>query len=140
MKELICTFAGCLGALIAKIYGGWDSAMTTLLIVMSIDYISGLAVAGIFKKSSKTDSGALSSRAGFKGPCRKVMELLIVLVAYRIDLSLGVSYVKDASIIAFIVNEIISITENAGLMGVPLPKAITRAIDVLTDKEESLNK
>ena len=71
---------------------------------------------------------------GWKGLCRKGMILLIVLVAYRLDLILGVNYIRDTVIIGFIANETISITENAGLMGVPLPKAIQRAIDILNDE------
>lgn len=136
MKEYVCTMFGLIGALIARLYGGWDSAMATLIIVMAVDYISGLTVAGVFRKSLKTASGALSSYIGLKGLCKKAMELLIVLVAYRLDLALGVDYIKNASIIAFIANEVISITENAGLMGIPLPKAITKAIDVLTDQSD----
>lgn len=75
MKETICTITGIVGSFITGMFGGWSAAMTTLLIFMAVDYISGLAVAGIFKKSTKTDSGALESRAGWKGLCRKCMTL-----------------------------------------------------------------
>ena len=64
------------------------------------------------------------------------MILLIVLIAYRLDLAIGTSYIRDAVIIGFIANELISIVENAGLMGVPMPGVITKAIDVLTKKAE----
>lgn len=60
-----------------------------------------------------------------------------VLVAYRIDLILGLDYIRNAVIIAFITNELISLVENAGLMGVPLPAVITKAIDILQKKSES---
>ena len=123
------------GSLIAGAFGGWDGVFVTLLIFMAADYISGLAVALVFKKSPKTKSGGGSSRVGWKGLCRKGMTLLIVLVAYRLDLILGVNYIRDTVMIGFITNETISITENAGLMGVPLPKVIQRAIDILNDKE-----
>lgn len=136
MKELICTAAGVTGSFIAGIFGGWTHAMTTLLILMAIDYISGLAVAGVFKKSTKTDSGALESRAGWKGLCKKGMTMLFVLIAYRLDLEIGTNYIKDAVCIGFIANELISIVENAGLMGIPIPTTITKAIDVLKNKSE----
>ena len=136
MKELICTAAGVTGSFIAGIFGGWSHAMTTLLILMAIDYISGLAVAGVFKKSTKTDSGALESRAGWKGLCKKGMTMLFVLIAYRLDLEIGTNYIKDAVCIGFIANELISIVENAGLMGIPIPTTITKAIDVLKNKSE----
>ena len=135
MKTSICTTLGMIGSLIAGAFGGWDGAFITLLIFMCIDYVSGLAVALVFKNSPKTQSGGGSSRVGWKGLCRKGMTLLIVLVAYRLDLVLGTSYIRDTVMIGFIANETLSITENAGLMGVPLPKVIVKAIDILNDKE-----
>lgn len=139
MKNVICTTIGIVGGFIARLFGGWDAALTTLLLAMAIDYLSGLIVAGVFHKSKKTASGALESRAGWKGLCRKGMSLLIVLIAHRLDLAIGVSYIRDAVIIGFIANETISIVENAGLMGLPLPEAITKAIDVLRRKAEDIH-
>ena len=117
-------------------FGGWDTGLITLLIFMGIDYFSGLVVAGVFHKSNKTESGALESKAGWKGLCRKCMTLLFVLIAYRLDLAIGVDYIRNAVIIGFMANELISIVENAGLMGLPLPDAINKAIDVLTEQKE----
>lgn len=134
MKTSICTVVGAIGGCIATLFGGWDAGLVTLIIFMVIDYLSGLAVAGIFHKSKKTESGTLESRAGFKGLCRKCMTLLFVLIAYRLDIVIGSDYIRDAVIIGFIANETISIVENAGLMGIPLPGVITKAIDVLTLK------
>ena len=122
---------GLVGGFIAMAFGGWSDALITLMIFMSVDYVTGLIVAGIFKKSKKSENGALESRAGFKGLCRKGVALLIVLVAVRLDIVMQTSYIKDAVIIAFIANEGISIIENAGLMGIPVPGIIARAIDVL---------
>lgn len=140
VKEIVCTMVGILGSAIASAFGGWDTGMVTLMIFMGVDYFSGFIVAGVFKNSKKTESGALQSRVGWKGLCRKGMSLLIVLVAYRLDLMIGTNYIRDAVIIGFIANEAISITENAGLMGITLPKPIIKAIDVLTTKAESEGK
>lgn len=134
MKSAICTAIGVVGGFIANLFGGWDAALTTLVLAMAIDYASGLIVAGVFHKSKKTESGALESRTGWKGLCRKGMSLLIVLIGHRLDLAIGVNYIREAIIIGFIANETISIVENAGLMGLPLPAVITKAIDVLTQK------
>lgn len=134
MKEGLCTGIGIAGGFIASLFGGWDAALVTLLIFMLIDYISGLVVAGVFHNSKKTENGALESKAGWKGLCRKCMTLLFVLIAYRLDLALGVNYARDGVIIGFMANELISIVENAGLMGLPLPAAITKAVDILTKK------
>lgn len=125
---------GLIGGTIATLFGGWDSSLTTLVIFMAIDYITGLIVAGVFNKSEKTENGALESRAGFKGLCRKGVMLLIVLVACRLDMTLGSDFVRDCVIIAFIANETISIIENASLMGIPMPKVLVNAIELLKAK------
>lgn len=126
---------GTIGGAIAWALGGWSDSLTTLIIFMAIDYVSGLTVAGVFKKSKKSANGALESRAGFKGLIRKGMALLVVLIACRLDLLIGSSsFVRDSVIIAFIVNETVSIFENMGLMGIPLPSAILKAIDILKEK------
>lgn len=134
MKTYICSLIGAAGAAFTSFFGGWSAGLATLILFMVIDYVSGLIVAGVFKNSQKTDSGALESRAGWKGLCRKCMTFIYVLVAYRLDLIIGTNYIRDAVIIAFVVNELISITENAGLMGLPLPDVITKAIDILQSK------
>lgn len=137
MKEGICTGIGIIGGLIASLFGGWDAGLATLIIFMAVDYLSGLIVAGVFHKSSKTDSGALESKICWKGLCRKCMTLVFVLVAYRLDLVINTNYIRDTVIIAFIANELISIVENAGLMGLPMPDVITKAIDILQKKPDS---
>lgn len=136
MKEIICTGIGILGGCITTLFGGWDTGLVTLIIFMTIDYISGLAVAGIFHNSKKSKTGTLESKAGFKGLCRKCMILFFVLIAYRLDLIIHSNYIRDSVIIGFIANESISIIENAGLMGIPLPEVITRAVDVLKNKKD----
>lgn len=136
MKAGLTTCIGVVGAAISSLFGGWDAALTTLMIFMGIDYVTGLIVAGVFHNSEKSENGALESRAGWKGLCRKGMTLLIVLVACRLDLVMGSNFIRDAVVIAFIANETISIIENGGLMGVPIPAAIMRAIDILKNKAE----
>lgn len=130
MKDTICTVIGLIGGAIAALFGGWDTALQTLVIFMAIDYITGLVVAGVFHASPKTKTGALESKAGWKGLIRKGETLLIVLVACQLDAVIGGSFVRDAAIIGFSANEAISIVENAGLMGLPIPAAITKAIDI----------
>ena len=140
IKVIVLTATGMIGSAISGFFGGWTSAMTTLIIFMAIDYVTGLVVAGVFKKSGKSESGGLESRAGWKGLCRKGMVLLILLVACRLDLAIGTTYIKDAVCIAFVANETISIVENAGLMGVPIPSIIVKAIDILKKKGDNDDK
>ena len=135
-KHMICTAIGAVGSFIASIFGGWDTALATLLIFMAVDYITGLLVAGVFHASPKSENGALESKAGFKGLIRKGLVLVVILVACRMDMLLGVNYIRDAACIAFIVNEPISMVENFGLMGVPFPEPIKEAIELLQKKGE----
>ena len=130
-------FTGVIGSWIASFFGGWDTALVTLIISMGVDYVTGLIVAGVFHASEKTKNGALESGTGWKGLCKKGVTLRVVLVACRLDLVMGSNFIRDGVVIAFIANETISITENAGLMGIPVPAVIIRAIDVLKQKSES---
>ena len=139
-KEVIFTTTGIIGAFIAQLFGGWTQGMTTLVILMIVDYIMGILVAAVFGTSKKTDDGKLESRAGWKGLVRKGVTLLIVLVATRIDLMLESNFVRDAAVIGFAANELLSIVENAGLMGIPMPAVVTNAIEVLQKKATENNE
>lgn len=68
------------------------------------------------------------------------MSLLVVLVACRLDAIIGSSFIRDATVIAFVCNETISIIENAGLMGVPVPKVLVEAVDVLRQRAEKAER
>lgn len=136
VKATVLTIVGVVGGFITNLLGGWTSDMQTLLILMGIDIVMGLLIAGFWKKSEKSPTGTINSLSMAKGLVRKGVYLLIILVAYRLDLSLNADYIRTAVIIAFIVNEVISIIENAGIMGVPIPGVIKRAIEVLKNKSE----
>ena len=133
MKEWICALVGAVGGWLAWMFGGWDAAMLSLLIFMGVDYLTGLIVAAV-GKSPKTQGGGLSSKIGWKGLAKKCVVLLLVLVAARLDAVLDVHYVRAGVCVAFMCNELISILENAGLMGIRLPDVLTRAIELLQQK------
>ena len=136
IKTAILSGIGIAGSAIANLLGGWDTALQTIIIFMAIDYLTGLIVAGVFKKSQKTETGGLESRVGWKGLCRKGMTLLIILVATQLDRMAGTDVIRNAVIIGYIANEALSIIENAGLMGLPVPKFLQNAIDILKKKSE----
>lgn len=141
MKEIaFCSLSGIGGAIISTLYGGWSSAMTTLVIFMGIDYLTGIICAVIFKKSKKSDGGGLESGAAWKGLCKKCVTLLLVLMAYRLDIEAKTTFIKDAVCIAFIVSEGISILENAVLMGLIIPKPLRDALDLLKSKSDGGDK
>ena len=139
LKVGICTGFGLVGSGIAAAFGGWDAGLMTLVILMAIDYLTGFLVAAIWHKSPKSENGTLESKAGWKGLCRKGVTLLIVLIGAQLDKLLGVDFVRNAVIIGYSVNELISIIENAGLMGVPVPDVLQKAIEILQKKGESQN-
>ncbi len=134
MKESICTALGVVGAAISWAFGGWDAAMAALMVCISVDYISGSLVALVFHKSTKSETGAYNSAYGLKGLCKKGLMLLFVLVAVQIDKLLGSAYVRDAVCIGFCSNEILSIVENLGHAGVPMPQAVVKALEQLQKK------
>lgn len=131
MKESFCTALGVIGAALAAAFGGWDAAMTALMVCISVDYISGSVVALVFHASRKSETGAYNSAYGLKGLCKKGLMLLFVMVGVQIDLLLGADYIRDAVCIGFCANEILSIVENLGLAGVPMPQAVTKALEQL---------
>ena len=139
VKLTVLGIIGAIGSSIVNLLGGWTSDLETLMIMMGIDFAMGLLIAAIWKKSEKSKTGALSSWSAWKGLCRKGVSLLFVLIAHRLDLALGANYIRTAVIIGFIINELISITENAGIMGVPIPDVITKAIDMLKQRSEGDN-
>ena len=114
--------------------------MTTLVIFMLIDYITGILVAAVFKKSNKTEDGGLESKAGWKGLIRKFSTLLIVLISIRLNIIFNTTIISNCVVFTFLANELLSLLENVGLMGIPLPSVLTEVISVLNKKGESYVK
>ena len=140
MKYKLITITGLAGSSVVSLLGGWDTVLQTLVIFMVIDWITGgILLPGVFGKSPKSPNGALESRAGWKGLCRKCMTLLYVLIAVRLDTLMGTEYLRDAVCIGFILNEAVSIIENAGLMGIPLPGVLKKAVDILKEQSGDVN-
>lgn len=129
------------GGAIAGLYGGWSALLTVLVSVMAIDYLTGLAT-GIAHKSTKTESGGLSSKAGFVGLIKKGMIMAVVLLATMIDKAIGSEGMvfQSAAACFYIANEGISILENAVLLGLPVPDIMRSALDSLKKKGDATEK
>ena len=134
MKETICTLLGLLGSGLCWAFGGWDAALSALVICMSVDYISGSLVALVFHNSRKSETGAYNSAYGLKGLCKKCLMLLFVIAAVQADHLTGSDFIRDAVCIGFCTNEILSIVENLGLAGIPMPQAVVKALEQLQSK------
>jgi len=136
MKDTASAVVGMTVGMLSWLVGGLDTPILALILCMGVDYLTGLIVAGIFHTSPKTKGGGLDSQVGWRGLARKFVTLLIVVVANLADVLLGLHYVRDAVIAAFCANECISILENAGLMGIRIPKVLTAALEKLTEEAE----
>lgn len=122
--------------LIGWLFGGWTLILQTLVFLMAVDYITGV-IAAIFKKSNKTKSGKLSSKAGFKGLAKKFMVLVVCAIAYRIDILLKAENLLYNTVLLFYVsNEGISILENIINMGVKVPDKLKNVIESIKEDKE----
>ena len=131
VKQVISIVIGALTTGLLKVIGEPTQDLKILLLLMVIDLLVGFPVSAVWHKSSKTKSGKVSSKVMFKGIVKKILTLVLVVVAYQIDILLGYNVIRHVAIIAFIVQEIISIIENIAITGIKSPEIITKALDVL---------
>lgn len=131
LKNIVSLATGTIGSLLINLIGKPTDELLTLIILMIIDLVVGFLISAIWQKSSKTDSGKLSSRVMFKGIVKKFLTLVIVVIAYQLDILLAMSVIRHLVIIAFIIEEILSITENIAITGIKIPTIISKALDVL---------
>ncbi|PEW62066.1 holin [Bacillus cereus] len=125
LKTFIATFGGFCGYFL----GGWDAVLKILVTMAIVDYITGVIAAGY--------NGKLKSKVGFKGIAKKVVLFLLVGVAAQLDAAIGSnSAIREATIFFFMGNELLSILENAGRMGIPLPQPLTSAVEILGGKSK----
>lgn len=140
IKNGILVGLAVFGSFATNALGGWDASLQVLIALMVADYITGVLVAAVWHKSSKSSSGTLNSVAGFKGILKKCMILMLVWIGVLLDNATGASYIRMAVILFFIGNEGISLLENLGLMGVPFPAFLQRALEALRDKGDKGNE
>ena len=140
IKNGILAGLSVIGSFAANALGGWDASLQVLIALMVADYITGVLVAAVWHKSSKSSSGTLNSVAGFKGILKKCAILLLVWIGVLLDQALGSAYARTAVVLFFIGNEGISLLENLGLMGVPFPAFLQRALEALRDQGDKGNE
>ena len=131
LKNIVSIVTGAIGSLLINLIGKPTDDLIILLVLMIIDLIVGFLISAIWQKSTKTDSGKLSSSVMFKGIVKKFFTLVIVVIAFQLDKLLVMNVIRHIVIIAFIVEEVLSITENIAITGIKIPTIITKALDVL---------
>ena len=131
LKSIVSIVTGTIGTLLINLIGKPTDDIIILIVLMIIDLIVGFLISAIWQKSSKTDSGKLSSSVMFKGIVKKFLTLVIVVIAYQLDILLAMNVIRHIVIIAFIVEEVLSITENIAITGIKIPTIITKALDAL---------
>ena len=144
LKYIIELIISTLGAMLINIIGKPTDELMILLLLIIIDLITGTLVSAVWHKSSKTKSGKISSRAMFKGIVKKILTLVIVVIAYQLDILLKVNIIRYIVIITLIIEEIISIIETITLTGLKVPAIISKGLDILerrlTDEFSDSNK
>lgn len=129
MENLFKTIVGVGGAVVSFLFGGWSSLLSILLTFVVLDYLSGIAAAA--------KEGKLRSDIGLWGIARKVAIFAVVAVAHLVDSTLGDAHLfRDAAVFFYLANELLSITENLGRVGAPIPPAVQRAVEILRGKSE----
>lgn len=141
MKEKILQALAAAAGAVASFFCGIPPVMWVLIAVMSLDYVTGL-LCGIMGVSEKTPHGHLSSTEAFKGLMKKVLILIVVLLAALLDravaMGAGIEFaaVTGATCLWFIASEGISILENAVKLGVPVPAVLTKILELMKSKSD----
>ncbi|MDE6746914.1 MAG: phage holin family protein [Oscillospiraceae bacterium] len=130
MNNVIKAILAAICALFGFLFGDRDGLMIALIGLIVMDYISGIIAAVVEKK--------LSSEVGAKGIAKKIFMLLIVAVANIVDINvIGEGHVlKSVTVVFYIANECISLIENAGRLGVPVPKKLLDVLEQLKNKDK----
>lgn len=142
MKETMLQAVAAVGGAVLSFFCGMPPVMWVLVAVMSLDYLTGI-ICGIMGVSEKTEHGHLASSAAFRGLMKKVLIIIVVLLAALLDkavsMGAGVEFaaVTGATCLWFIASEGISVLENVVKMGVPVPEILTRALELMKNKGES---
>lgn len=121
-KNVVLAAFAAAGGIVAYLFGPWDALLVALLAAIVLDYLTGVAVAAVQR--------TLSSAVGWRGLLKKAVILLIVCLGTLLDRLLEDSNgaVRAAVCLFYIANEGLSVLENAGALGLPLPETLKRAL------------
>ena len=136
-RESISVLCGSIGAFLGSLFGGFDMALRVALIFMVSDWVIGVLVTLVFKSSSKTEDGKLSSKVMFTGLMKKGFMLTMVLIGHNLDLLLGMEIIRMGVCYYIIAMELTSLMESWSISGLPHPKLFDKILEVLNEKSDS---
>jgi toxin secretion/phage lysis holin len=129
-KQPIVLALSVIGSFTSFLFGGWDSLVVILVCLVMIDYVTGVIASAL--------EGKLSSKVGFHGIAKKVLIFIMVAVSHLLDVVIGWDnhLLRDMTIFFYLVNEFISIVENASRTGIPIPEFLIKAIEMLKNRSK----
>lgn len=127
-KTMLQTVVAVGGSLLTYLFGGWSALLSVLVSFVVVDYITGVLAAAL--------EGKLNSETGIKGIVKKILIFTFVAIGNLLDIAIGSggSICKNAVIYFFLSNELLSIVENAGRIGLPIPEVLRKAVEILNEK------
>lgn len=132
MKVILMVMVDIAETLLHATFGEWNSAMTTLLIFMTMDYLACMVIKKLYKCDTKAKN--LKCKTGWKGISKKCMLIVFIMAAHRIDLLMTTQYIRNIVVVAFITNELLSLIESAKMMGIRVPQIFMTTIEILREK------
>ena len=130
MAKWFYSVTAVFGGVIGYLTGQWNAPMYALLVLMGIDFVTGI-IKGAMSKSEKTENHGLQSSVMFIGLLRKSTCLLVVAAAHWMDIVLDITVIRDACVMCFIANELLSLIENCGAIGIPIPEKLRNCVEEL---------
>ena len=130
MAKWFYSITAVFGGVIGYLTGVWNAPMYALLVLMAIDFVTGV-IKGAMSKSEKTENHGLQSSVMFVGLLRKVTCLLVVAASHWMDIVLDITVIRDACVMCFIANELLSLIENCGAIGIPIPEKLRNCVEEL---------
>ena len=130
MAKWFYSITAVFGGVIGYLTGQWNAPMYALLVLMGIDFVTGV-IKGAMAKSEKTENHGLQSSVMFVGLLRKVTCLLVVAASHWMDIVLDITVIRDACVMCFIASELLSLIENCGAIGIPIPEKLRNCVEEL---------
>ena len=130
MAKWFYSITAVFGGVVGYLTGEWSAPMYALLVLMGIDFVTGI-IKGAMSKSEKTENHRLQASVMFVGLLGKITCLFVVVAAHLMDIVLNITVIRDACVMCFIANELLSLIENCSAIGIPIPEKLRNCVEEL---------